>query len=111
MVLDGGITAAAFGGLKQVQGNDLPIGGTFNLGANPAASSGQTTLAGLTQGTSTSITGESGEVILQDSAPQLGDLAPGLQRGYTARYGGPRCAWQFRPRQFARDHGGAGRYG
>ncbi len=78
MVLDGGITAAAFGGLKQVQGNDLPIGGTFNLGANPAASSGQTTLAGLTQGTSTSITGESGEVILQDSAPQLSDLASGF---------------------------------
>ncbi|MEW6342584.1 MAG: filamentous hemagglutinin family protein [Pseudomonadota bacterium] len=82
MVLDGGITAEAFGGSKQVQGNDQPLGGTFNLGANPAATSGQTTLAGLTQGgTDTSATGETGLVILQDSAPQLGDLSPGFSIG------------------------------
>ena len=81
MVLDGGITAQAFGGSKQVQGNDQPLGGTFNLGANPAATPGQTTLAGLTQGTETSTTGETGLVILQDSAPQLGDLSPGFSIG------------------------------
>ena len=74
-VLDGEITADAFGGSKQVQGNDQPIGGTFNLGAAPGAAAGQT-LADLTQGVQTSNTGESGLIILQDSAPQLSDLSP-----------------------------------
>ncbi|GAB2916049.1 hypothetical protein GCM10027093_63190 [Paraburkholderia jirisanensis] len=77
MVLDGSITGQAFGGSKQVQGNDQPIGGTFNLGANPAAAT-QTSLSALTQGASSTVTGESGTVILQDTAPQLSDLLPGF---------------------------------
>jgi filamentous hemagglutinin family protein len=75
MVLDGTITAEAFGGSKQVQGNDQPVGGTFNLGAIPGSAL-DASLAGLTQGSETSTTGESGTVILQDSAPQLTTLAP-----------------------------------
>ncbi|KLU24892.1 filamentous hemagglutinin [Caballeronia mineralivorans PML1(12)] len=71
MVLDGDITAQAFGGSKQVQGNSQPVGGTFSLGSNPA----------LTQGLNTSTSGESGLVILQDSAPQLGNLLPGFSIG------------------------------
>ncbi|WP_260858423.1 filamentous haemagglutinin family protein [Paraburkholderia sp. BCC1885] len=73
MVLDGEITAQAFAGSKQVQGNDQPAGGTFNLGAATLASG--STLPGLTQSSSTSVNGESGTVILQDSAPQLSDLS------------------------------------
>ncbi len=74
-VLDGEITADAFGGSKQVQGNDQPVGGTFNLGAVPGAAA-SATLADLTQGVDTSNTGESGLIILQDNAPQLSDLSP-----------------------------------
>lgn len=68
MVLDGDITAEAFGGSKQVQGNDQPVGGSFNLGA--------AALVALTQGINASTAGESGTVILQDSAPQLSSLSP-----------------------------------
>jgi len=71
MVLDGSITAQAFGGSNQVQGNNQPVGGNFNLGADAAG-----TLAGLTQGVNTSATGESSTVILQNSAPQLSSLSP-----------------------------------
>jgi filamentous hemagglutinin family protein len=67
MVLDGDITAQAFGGSKQVQGNDQPVGGSFNLGG--------TALAALTQGPGSSASGETGTVILQNSAPPLGSLA------------------------------------
>jgi len=74
-VLDGEITADAFGGSKQVQGNDQPVGGTFNLGAAAGAAAGQT-LADLTQGVETSTNGESGLIILRNSAPQLSDLSP-----------------------------------
>ncbi|WP_258002316.1 filamentous haemagglutinin family protein [Burkholderia sp. WAC0059] len=66
MVLDGTITAQAFDGEKQVQGNDLPTGGTFNLGGSA--------LVDLTQGPNTITTGETGTVILQDEAPQLSSL-------------------------------------
>ncbi|WP_260464022.1 filamentous haemagglutinin family protein [Burkholderia sp. Bp8963] len=66
MVLDGDVSAQAFGGSKQVQGNSQPMGGMFNLGI----------YASLTQGVNTSTGGESGLVILQDSAPQLGSLSP-----------------------------------
>jgi filamentous hemagglutinin family protein len=68
MVLDGDITAEAFGGSKQVQGNAQPVGGSFNLGGLAVVQK--------TQGASSSTTGESSLVILQDSAPQLSDLAP-----------------------------------
>ncbi|MGK8779941.1 filamentous hemagglutinin family protein [Burkholderia cenocepacia] len=66
LVLDGDISAQAFGGSKQVQGNGEPSGGTFNLGS----------YASLTQGSNTSTSGESGLVILQDTAPQLAGLSP-----------------------------------
>ncbi|MGK8205922.1 filamentous hemagglutinin family protein [Burkholderia cenocepacia] len=78
LVLDGAISAQAFAGSKQVQGNSQPTGGTFNLGSDPAASStfsAAGNLAGLTLGASTSTTGESGLVILQDTAPQLDTLS------------------------------------
>jgi filamentous hemagglutinin family protein len=67
MVLDGTITAQAFGGEKQVQGNDQPTGGTFNLGG--------ALLAQKTQGADSETTGESGTVILQGQSPQLSTLA------------------------------------
>ena len=73
MVLDGDITAEAFGGQKQVQGNDQPTGGTFNLG---------TALATL--GASPSASGESGTIILQNSAPQLSDLPSSGGAGFSA---------------------------
>jgi filamentous hemagglutinin family protein len=76
VVLDGDISAEAFGGSKQVQDNDQPVGGTFNLGAATLASG--STLPGLTQGPNTIINGELGTIILQNSAPQLSDLAPGF---------------------------------
>ncbi|WP_241022114.1 filamentous hemagglutinin N-terminal domain-containing protein, partial [Burkholderia sp. Ac-20353] len=66
MVLDGDISAQAFGGSKQVQGNSQPTGGMFNLGI----------YAPLTQGDTTSTSGQSGLVILQDTAPQLGSVSP-----------------------------------
>ncbi|WP_241021975.1 filamentous hemagglutinin N-terminal domain-containing protein, partial [Burkholderia sp. Ac-20353] len=65
LVLDGDISAQAFAGSKQAQGNNQPTGGTFSLGAG----------ALLTQG-DTSTSGESGLVILQDTAPQLISLSP-----------------------------------
>jgi filamentous hemagglutinin family protein len=72
MVLDGNITAEAFGGQKQVQGNAQPTGGSFTLGlvANDA-----------TLGPGASGTGEPGTVILQGSAPQLGNLPSGSNAG------------------------------
>jgi filamentous hemagglutinin family protein len=76
VVLDGGITAQAFGGSKQVQGNAQPTGGTFNLGGAGAVQ--------LTQGAASSTTGESSTVILQNSAPQLSDLAPDPGTGFNA---------------------------
>ncbi|MFL9888422.1 filamentous hemagglutinin family protein [Paraburkholderia agricolaris] len=70
MVLDGDISAQAFGGSKQVQGNAQPIGGTFTLGAIGAQA---------TDGASpTSVGGESGTIILQNSAPSLNTLTPGF---------------------------------
>nr|WP_246641981.1 filamentous haemagglutinin family protein [Paraburkholderia edwinii] len=74
MVLDGDITAQALSGSKQVQDNNQAVGGTFNLGADPS-SKVPGNLAALTQGSTTSTTGESGTVILQNSAPQLDNLA------------------------------------
>jgi filamentous hemagglutinin family protein len=81
MVLDGDITAQALGGSKQVQGDSQPVGGTFNLGTDPAASATLSRLGnlpGLTQGATTSTSGENGVVIVQNSAPQLSDIAPGF---------------------------------
>ncbi|MFC7627171.1 filamentous hemagglutinin family protein [Paraburkholderia humisilvae] len=75
MVLDGDITAQALSGSKQVQGNDQATGGTFNLGADPALKL-LGNLAGLTLRADTSITGQTGTIILQNSAPQLTDQAP-----------------------------------
>jgi filamentous hemagglutinin family protein len=69
MVLDGDMTAQAFGGEKQVQGNAQPIGGSFNLGTQAALG---------TLGFNASINGESGAVILQNDAPQLNDLSSGF---------------------------------
>ncbi|WP_246530286.1 filamentous haemagglutinin family protein [Paraburkholderia podalyriae] len=76
LVLNGDISAQAFGGSKQMQGNSLPTGGTFNLGADPAL--GSSALVDLTQPNNVSDNGQSGTVILLDSAPQLADLAPGF---------------------------------
>ncbi len=80
LVLDGDISAQAFGGAKQMQGNSLPSGGTFNLGADPKLAG--SALAGMTwnsaANTTLTITGTPGLVILQDDAPQLGALMPGF---------------------------------
>src|SRR6202012_3643445 len=67
--LDGDITAQALSGSKQVQDNDQAMGGTFTLGSSKA-------LAAL--GQNPSINGETSLVILQASAPQLNDVAPGF---------------------------------
>ncbi|WP_186162732.1 filamentous haemagglutinin family protein [Burkholderia gladioli] len=72
-VLDGDISAQAFGGSKQTQGNDLPSGGTFNLGADPAL---KTSLVNGTWNGTAAVSGQSGLVVLQDQAPQLDDLSP-----------------------------------
>ncbi|WP_423382510.1 filamentous haemagglutinin family protein [Burkholderia sp. LMG 32019] len=83
LVLDGDISAQAFGGAKQMQGNSLPSGGTFNLGADPKLAGGA--LAGMTWNTVANPTmtfnGISGFAILQDNAPQLGALMPGFSIG------------------------------
>ena len=77
LVLDGTITAEAFGGSKQVQGNSLPTGGTFNLGSDPKLPAG--TLINLTQNSPAGPpSGEFNLVVLQDTAPQLDDLAAGF---------------------------------
>ncbi|MEQ5842775.1 filamentous hemagglutinin family protein [Paraburkholderia acidicola] len=77
LVLDGTITAEAFGGSKQVQGNSLPTGGTFNLGSDPKLAAG--TLINLTQNSPAGPpSGELNLVVLQDTAPQLDDLIAGF---------------------------------
>ncbi len=77
LVLDGDITAQAFGGSKQVQGNAEPSGGTFNLGVDPKLASGA--VIGLAWNQSSGApSGLSGLVIVQDQAPQLTDLLPGF---------------------------------
>ncbi|OMG71673.1 filamentous haemagglutinin family protein [Burkholderia ubonensis] len=80
LVLDGDISAHAFGGAKQMQGNSLPAGGTFNLGADPKLDG--SALANLTWNNANGApSGVSGLTILQDRAPQLDDLAPGFSSG------------------------------
>lgn len=80
LVLDGDISAQAFGGAKQMQGNSLPSGGAFNLGADPKLAGG--TLAGMAWNAAANpllpISAISGLTILQDDAPQLGALMPGF---------------------------------
>ncbi|MEN8514462.1 filamentous haemagglutinin family protein [Burkholderia sp. RS02] len=75
-VLDGDISAQAFGGAKQMQGNSLPSGGTFNLGADPKLDGAA--LVHLTSNNSDVASGTSGLVVLQDNAPHLADIAPGF---------------------------------
>ncbi|MBN3824098.1 filamentous hemagglutinin N-terminal domain-containing protein [Burkholderia sp. Ac-20384] len=75
-VLDGDISAQAFGGAKQMQGNSLPSGGTFNLGADPKLASGA--LVHLTSNNNDVTSGTTGLVVLQDNAPQLTEIAPGF---------------------------------
>ncbi|MEK7984588.1 filamentous hemagglutinin family protein [Burkholderia contaminans] len=75
-VLDGDISAQAFGGAKQMQGNSLPSGGTFNLGADPKLDGAA--LVHLTSNNSDVASGTAGLVVLQDKAPQLADIAPGF---------------------------------
>ncbi|MDR0240815.1 MAG: filamentous hemagglutinin family protein [Burkholderia sp.] len=75
-VLDGDISAQAFGGAKQMQGNSLPSGGTFNLGADPKLDGAA--LVHLTSNNSDAASGTAGLVVLQDNAPQLADIAPGF---------------------------------
>ncbi|MBN3770917.1 filamentous haemagglutinin family protein, partial [Burkholderia sp. Se-20378] len=75
-VLDGDISAQAFGGAKQMQGNSLPSGGTFNLGADPKL--GGAALVHLTSNNSDVASGTAGLVVLQDNAPKLADIAPGF---------------------------------
>ncbi|WP_175049953.1 filamentous haemagglutinin family protein [Paraburkholderia sediminicola] len=70
MVLNGDISAQAFGGSKQVQGNAQPTGGAFTLGVVGAQATQGAVLS--------STTGESGTVILQGSAPSLDSLTPGF---------------------------------
>ncbi|WP_459711127.1 filamentous haemagglutinin family protein [Paraburkholderia sp. 2C] len=65
LVLDGDMTAQALSGSKQVQDDNQAVGGAFKLG-----------VVGGTLGPNPSITGETGTVILQNSAPQLSDIAP-----------------------------------
>ncbi|MBN3789239.1 filamentous haemagglutinin family protein [Burkholderia sp. Ac-20353] len=79
LVLDGDIRAQAFGGSKQMQGNSLPSGGTFNLGVDPKLGSGalnSPTFNG--NGTDSAPSGVLGLTILQDQAPQLDELASGF---------------------------------
>lgn len=66
LVLDGDISAKAFAGSAQVQGNTEPSGGTFSLGSN----------AVLTEGYTSSTTGDKSLVVLQSMAPPLDALAP-----------------------------------
>ncbi|WP_437341006.1 filamentous haemagglutinin family protein [Burkholderia paludis] len=75
-VLDGDISAQAFGGAKQMQGNSLPSGGTFNLGADPKLDSAA--LVHLTSNNNDVASGAAGLIVLQDNAPQLADIAPGF---------------------------------
>lgn len=75
-VLDGDVSAQAFGGAKQMQGNSLPTGGTFNLGADPKLDGAA--LVHLTSNNHDFASGTAGLVVLQDNAPQLADLAPGF---------------------------------
>ncbi len=81
LVLDGDISAQSFGGAKQMQGNSLPSGGTFNLGADPKLAGNA--LAGLTWNSAANVStlplsALSGLTILQDAAPQLSTLMPGF---------------------------------
>ncbi|WP_256258474.1 filamentous hemagglutinin N-terminal domain-containing protein, partial [Burkholderia ubonensis] len=76
LVLDGDISARAFGGAKQMQGNSLPAGGTFNLGADPKL--GGTALVNLTSNNHETASGTAGLVVLQDNAPRLDEVAPGF---------------------------------
>ncbi|MFM0290104.1 filamentous haemagglutinin family protein [Paraburkholderia megapolitana] len=77
LVLDGTVTADALGGSKQVRGNSLPMGGTFNLGSDPKLASGA--LINLTDNNlNSTLSGESGLIVLQDTAPQLNDLVSGF---------------------------------
>ncbi|HEY1610514.1 MAG TPA: filamentous hemagglutinin N-terminal domain-containing protein, partial [Paraburkholderia sp.] len=73
MVLDGQISAQALAGQKQVQGNDQPSGGTFNFGFDPTLTGSN--LAGLTLGLQTEVNGESGTIVVQNSAPSLDSLS------------------------------------
>ncbi|WP_175872227.1 filamentous haemagglutinin family protein [Burkholderia sp. BCC0397] len=77
-VLDGDISAQAFGGAKQMQmqGNSLPSGGTFNLGADPKLDGAA--LVHLTSNNNDVASGTAGLVVLQDNAPRLADIAPGF---------------------------------
>ncbi|WCM18167.1 filamentous hemagglutinin family protein [Paraburkholderia bryophila] len=78
MVLDGDITAQAFGGSKQTQGNDLPTGGTFNLGVDPKLQNAGAIINLTQSGNPGPPSGEFNLVILQNAAPKLDDLAPGF---------------------------------
>ncbi|WP_246792191.1 filamentous haemagglutinin family protein [Burkholderia perseverans] len=73
-VLDGSISAQAFGGSKQTLGDSLPDGGTFNLGADAALS--QSIISRAWNSSPNAGSGVSGLVILQDQAPLLADLSP-----------------------------------
>lgn len=75
-VLDGDISAQAFGGSKQMQGNSLPSGGTFNLGADPKLDGAA--LVNLTSNGHPAGTGTVGLVVLQDNAPSLDEVTPGF---------------------------------
>ncbi|MBI0329112.1 filamentous haemagglutinin family protein [Burkholderia plantarii] len=73
-VLDGSISAQAFGGSKQTLGGSLPDGGTFNLGADAALS--QSIIGRAWNNLAIAGSGTFGLVILQDQAPLLSDLSP-----------------------------------
>ncbi|CAM2152375.1 Filamentous haemagglutinin FhaB/tRNA nuclease CdiA-like TPS domain-containing protein [Pararobbsia alpina] len=70
MVLDGNVSAQAFGGTKQTQGNALPSGGTFNLGTDFASA--------YLAGSFPNVTGDFRTILLQGSAPDLNSISPGF---------------------------------
>ncbi|WEY41295.1 filamentous haemagglutinin family protein [Paraburkholderia sp. SUR17] len=78
LVLDGDISAQAFGGSKQTQGNSLPTGGTFNLAVDPKLTTSGQVIALTLNNSAAAPSGETSLVILQNTAPQLNGLVPGF---------------------------------
>ncbi|WP_017775087.1 filamentous haemagglutinin family protein [Paraburkholderia kururiensis] len=78
LVLDGDISAQAFGGSKQTQGNSLPTGGTFNLAVDPKLTTSGQVIALTLNNSAGAPSGETSLVILQNTAPQLSGLVPGF---------------------------------
>nr|WKF56263.1 hypothetical protein HUO10_000713 [Paraburkholderia busanensis] len=78
LVLDGDISAQAFDGSKQMQGNDLPAGGTFNLGTDPNLRNPGAPISQTWNASDSTPSGETSLIVLQNAAPDLNDLTPGF---------------------------------